>query len=414
MDHLKYIDLSLSRIRDFMSKLGNLQNKIPNVIHVAGTNGKGSTTAFMRYILEEHGFTTSCYISPHLVKYNERFRIKGQLITDDYLEDIKARLQKIDGFSNLTVFEASTVIGFIAFYESQTDYCILETGLGGRLDATNIIDSPIISVITTIDYDHQNFLGNTLDKIAYEKAGIIKKNVPVISDYQTPEVSKVLRKQAKKMNSPIILGGKDYSIQNKTLFINDKVIALTDIGLLGEHQINNAALAVSALMHINNLQLDYDKILQGLKITNWFGRLQKVDTLYGIKFKDDIYLDGAHNVSGGKVLKNFIEGYITKNPNVSVHIIFGMLLKKDLEGFLDLFTYLPITLYPINYKDLGMREAEDIKTIAEQKNINTKSYNDIKSTLISIQKTYDKKLIIICGSLYMLGEIMKENNIFPD
>ncbi len=415
MDHLRYIDLSLSRIRSFLEKCDNIQNKIPNIIHVAGTNGKGSSIAFLRNILEGSSYSTNVFISPHLVEYRERFRLKGELISDEYINKIKKDLEKIEGYENLSIFELTVIIGFIAFYENPADFCILETGLGGRLDATNIIKEAILNIITMIDYDHQNFLGNTLDKIAYEKAGIIKKCSLVVSDYQDRAVQKVLLRQAKKMGSQLLMGGRDYLIEGSVFSYKEHTIKLDNLGLLGKHQINNAALALVSALNIG-VKIDINSIIESLLTTRWDGRLQKIDALYGVSFDygTDCFLDGAHNTSGARVLANFIRSYIEKDSKISVYIFMGMLQKKDIHGFFNNLAFLAeynTYIQPLLIDDHVCYSKEEIAFNAAKFNLSTIDYGNIGEGIKVVSSRGGKKLIIICGSLYLLGNILGENKL---
>ena len=415
-DHLTFVDLSLSRIRSFLANIGNPQNKIKNIIHVAGTNGKGSTCAFLRSILEGHGYSVNVFTSPHLVNYNERFRLSGNLITNEYLEEIKSRLEQIDGFKDLTIFELTMVIGFFAFYDKPADFNIIEVGLGGRLDASNVIKDPLLSIITTIDFDHQNFLGNTLDKIAYEKAGIIKHNSKVITDYQIPEVLKVIKKQSLKMDSKLISGENNYSVSIKEdlaiLNYENKEIILRKIGLQGKHQYYNASLAIVACINILKDKFDYDNLENMLKKAEWQGRLQKVFHLYGVDFKQtDVYLDGAHNVSGCRVLCDFIKTKYERSINI--HLFIGMLAKKDLNGFFEVLAGLnydfKVTIYPLEIEDHNSFSKGEIISCAKSHNLNARLYNSFSDEFSKIENNNNENVIIICGSLYLLGKILGDN-----
>ncbi|MDR0484386.1 MAG: bifunctional folylpolyglutamate synthase/dihydrofolate synthase [Alphaproteobacteria bacterium] len=415
--HLNFVDLSLSRIRYFLDKIGNPQDKINNIIHVAGTNGKGSTCAFLRAILEGHGFSVNVFTSPHLVCYNERFRIHGQLISDEYLKEVKQKIEQIEGNDNLTIFELTMVMGFIAFLENKADFTIIEVGLGGRLDASNVIKNPLLSVITTIDYDHQSFLGNTLGQIAYEKAGIIKHNSLTITDYQDSEVARSLKKYAKNMNSNIICGGEDYKIdfiegEQPVLTYQDKKIILPKLKLLGQHQYYNVSMAIVSCINILQDKFNYDNLPKFLDKVQWQGRLQKVSSLYGVNFDNsEVYLDGAHNVSGSRALCNFIDDNYDKD--VVVHIFLGMLVRKDLDGFLQnivkLTSKFKIIIYPVEVPNHDSYSNEDILNKLAEYNLNGEAYNDMGKKLAEINNKDGKKLIIICGSLYLLGKILEDN-----
>ena len=414
--HLQYIDLSLSRIRNFLNSINNIQNKIPNIIHIAGTNGKGSTLSFIKSILEHHNFSVNAFTSPHLVDYNERFYLSGSFITQEKLSEYEQYLSSIEGFKNLSIFEATTAIGFFAFFNNPADYTILETGLGGRLDATNVVDNPILNIITKIDFDHENFLGNTLDKIAYEKAGIIKNNALVLSDYQDKLVVRTLLNATK--SNKFILGGRDYNIdtKNKNITYQNHTYDLASLGLNGEHQLYNSALSLVSALNLPNIKLNPTTIQKALNSTFWAGRLQKVNSLYDINLENsEIYLDGAHNVSGINALKNFILSKLQINPNLTIHIIFGMLKTKNLTNCLLQFKNIDLSIYPLDFSQNNTSyydkcfSIQDISNVCKELNLNYHNFNNIKEILNYLKIQNGNKLIIICGSLYMLGSILSNN-----
>ncbi len=414
--HLQYIDLSLSRIRNFLNNIDNLQNKIPNIIHIAGTNGKGSTLSFLKYILQYNGFSVNTFTSPHLVDYNERFYLNGKYITTEQLTLYQKHLSCIDGFNDLSIFEATTAIGFFAFFNNPADYTILETGLGGRLDATNVVDNPILNIITKIDFDHENFLGNTLTKIAYEKAGIIKKNAIVLSDYQDESVIRVLINSTK--NNKLILGGRDYNInlKEKNITYQNYTYKLDSLSLQGEHQLYNSSLALISALNLPNITLNHNKTQNALNNTFWAGRLQKMPSLYGITIDNsEIYLDGAHNVSGIKALIKFILSKLNANPNLQVHIVFGMLKKKDIQNCLIEFKKINCIIYPLDFSTNNPSDYDkcfsnkNIEAICKSLNLTSYNFDNITNILNYIKKQNGNNLIIICGSLYMLGGILANN-----
>lgn len=417
-DHLTFIDLSLSRIRSFLNKLDNPQDKIKNIIHVAGTNGKGSTCAFLRSILEGHGYSVNVFTSPHLVSYNERFRLAGELISDEYLEEIQSKLQNIEGYKDLTIFELSMVIGFMAFYEKQADFCIIEVGLGGRLDASNVIKKPLLSIITTIGIDHENFLGNTKEQIAYEKAGIIKENSIIITDYQEQSALKVIKKQALRLKSTLIAGGIDYSIDAKNdipfLSYNNKEILLNKLSLVGKHQYYNASLAIVACINILKDSFDYDNLSIMLSKANWRARLQLVSSLYGVDFiNSKVYLDGAHNVSGAEALCSFIRQNF--ESHYKIYIFLGMLLKKDLSGFFAVLSkeindrY--ITIYPLEVDGHDSYSKLEISKEAQKKGLKVVVSDSLSASLFEIESSSENNVIFLAGSLYLLGKVLADNNI---
>ncbi|XWO14325.1 Folylpolyglutamate synthase [Candidatus Hepatincola sp. Pdp] len=406
----KVVDLSLTRISKFLNSLDSPQDKLKNVIHIAGTNGKGSTLSFLRSILEHHGYSVNTFTSPHLIDYKERFYLHGKYVTEEQINKTVSYFKTIPSYQELTPFEAIAALGFQLFYDYPADYTILETGLGGRLDATNVVKSPILNIISKIGFDHQKFLGNSLAKIAFEKAGIIKKGAVVVSDYQDPEVVTVLEQVALNNKAKFITGGKDYQVIQGSLQFQTQTFNLQTLSLLGKHQHYNAALAIASLLQLN-IMLNPPAVLTALQNTKWAGRLQEVTNLYGIPNNNStIFLDGAHNQLGGQALYEFIANYITQKQIQSVHIVFGMLKTKNLADFLQCLQGLQLTLYPVTIKDSNAYEPLDIIKVANTYNINTNNQQNIQQSLEFINRQEGKKLIIICGSLYLLGQIMHENN----
>jgi dihydrofolate synthase/folylpolyglutamate synthase len=423
--HLKYIDLSLTRIRKVAKALDNIENKIPNIIHIAGTNGKGSTLSFLKTILEYNGYSVNTFTSPHLVHYNERFYILGKYISNHMIDEYKHYLNSIDDFKNLTIFEATTIIGFLAFYKNKADFTILETGLGGRLDATNIITNPLLNIITKLDFDHMNFLGDTIESITHEKAGIIKPNALVLSDYQHNSSYEILKEKSK--NNIFISGGLDYKIDEtkEVLYYNNEVYNLAHLSLKGTHQLYNSSLAIVSALNIPNIKLNKENIQQALSNTKWLGRLQKVENLYNIHINNaTVYLDGAHNPSGARILNDFIKKQYNKNPKLKIHIILGMLRKKDMENTLKSFDCPNIMFYPIqNNNTMDQDYPHDFFNITEIAHsldnlnlphiINPNIIHNLEYIKDNFHET--ENLIIICGSLYLLGHILTENpKIYDD
>ncbi|MFL1780368.1 Bifunctional folylpolyglutamate synthase/dihydrofolate synthase [Candidatus Hepatincolaceae symbiont of Richtersius coronifer] len=454
MVNIKLTGASLQKVSEFLSHLGNPQDKISNIIHIAGTNGKGSTLSFIRYILQAAGFSVNTFTSPHLVNYRERIRLNGAIISEEYLKTIRATLRKIPGYKDLGYFAEATVISFVAFNTYPADYCILETGLGGRKDPTNIINYPILNVFTTIDYDHQELLGSTLKQIAWEKAGIIKNSAILVSDYQKDAVAEELKECSIQNGKKLIIGGKDYKIikdpneltlkiQKYNNLADQTIIKLNDIanniGLLGEHQINNASLAVVALSQVVDISLQ--NIKEGISNTRWQGRLQEVEALYGINFLEEqnltkVFLDGAHNPSGALVLKNFIINYIKKKAIKEVYLIMGMLRRKNLKEFLrnlqdiESLSTSKFSIYPVKIQDDEAFSLEEILNTMQNLNMLHLAQDFMQSKLQSnkeityqvilpnylqkiINNSDKSKLILICGSLYLLGDIMKDNDLIP-
>ncbi|MDX2083454.1 MAG: folylpolyglutamate synthase/dihydrofolate synthase family protein [Rickettsiales bacterium] len=422
------IDLKLNRVYDLLTRLDNPHLKIPPVIHIAGTNGKGSTLAFLYNIFSEAGYKVHCYTSPHLVKFNERIILSGKEISDDFLNECLLECQKAAEKSPqipVTFFEGITVAAFLAFSRVKADLVLLEVGMGGRLDATNVLAKVLCAVITPISFDHTDFLGKTLDKIAFEKGGIIKKNCPVIIAKQKSLALKTLQNIAREKNSVAKIFNQDWQvrkIKNGFIFFGfGKKMILPLPNLLGAHQIENASTAIAASITQDQFKIDENHIKLALGKTFWPARLQKIN--HGKFFKllpknCELYLDGSHNLQGANTIKKFFQHH----KNKKILVIFSMLQDKDCAGFLkkisDKIDYL-ITM-SIDGESKS-RKASHIKKIAEKIGIKSqiaKDFNQAFTQILLIKKSGKKNiekkfeqdfLILICGSLYLAGNFLKEN-----
>ncbi|HCR86216.1 MAG TPA: bifunctional folylpolyglutamate synthase/dihydrofolate synthase [Alphaproteobacteria bacterium] len=409
------IDLTLDRVFKALEMLDNPQYKLPPVIHVAGTNGKGSTIAFLRAIFEAANYKCHVYTSPHLIKFNERIVISGNEITDDYLasliEEVSIKCKSL----NLTFFETTTLVGFLAFARNKADVLLLETGMGGQFDATNIIEKPALTIITPISYDHQEFLGDTIEKIAYEKACIMKKATKCIISKQTDAAKKVLFDYAKKIGADVIefeslsslQGAYNEAIHSNDLDSkpdgllrfarNDDYIKDTKfkLSLNGSHQYINAACAVTAIKNLPKFSITKENIGKGLSSAKWPARLQKI--------ADNTYLDGAHNLDGARIVADFIKG---QRGGKKVVVILGMLKNKDIYALLNELKPQTDLLMAVNIAGENCFTAEEIVEIADKLSIKAIPSNNAVKTLESARKTYPDSLIIICGSLYLAGEFL--------
>lgn len=396
------INLGLDRIKLLLARLNNPHHHLPYVIHVAGTNGKGSTIAFLKSIFSVAGYKVDRYISPHLVEFNERIEIAGKIIDDQTLQHYLDQSQKACEQKPeipITFFEGTTASAFLAFSQSNSDVLLLETGLGGEFDATNVIDQPLSSIITTIDYDHQEYLGNSIEEIAWAKAGIIKKNCPVITTNQSPKVFEVISNQAKKLNAKLInCYDLDFDFTN------------LELGLNGQHQLENARLAVSCVLSQNHFKFSTSQIIDGLKSAQWQGRLQKIIDNNLLKLfpqNSQFYLDGSHNLQGARTVKNFLEKFDGKK----ITLIFSILKDKDCFGFLQeissskhfqidkiIFCEIPNQSRAIKY--------QEFKLIADRLNLDSQNCIDLKDAIL--HASYQSNQInIITGSLYLVAEFLK-------
>jgi len=402
--HPKFIDLSLSRLEYLLSKLGNPHKSLPPTIHIAGTNGKGSTLSFINNILINNNYSVHTYTSPHLEKFSERINLNNKQVNASRLLSSLKFVKKINQGRPITFFEITTAAAFVLFSRYKADFLILETGLGGRLDATNIIPKKFLSIITSIGIDHEEFLGNTLKKITAEKLGIIKNTNNVIISKQKKEVENIIFKKLKKMNN-IYYFNKDYKFtifNKKKFFYQFKNIKkkLSKPLLEGNHQIENASTAVTAaiILKINNYNIKISSLEKSILNTKWPGRIEKV------KFKNKIIIfDGSHNVSGVEKLNQYL-----RENSIQPNLIFGMLNNKKAFEFLSIIKNNIDTLYPIQIPDEknAFTQNEIYKEAKKLylKTIIKKDLNAINRLLIKSSNKY----ILVTGSLYLIGKIRKK------
>ena len=401
--HPKYIDLSLNRLSNLLQKLNNPHLKLPPIIHIAGTNGKGSTLSYLRHVMMEKKFLVHAYISPHLKSFTERIILSNKEIVASKLLHNLHYVKKINNGNPITFFEITTAVAFYLFSKQKADFLILETGLGGRLDATNVIKNSLINIITPIDIDHQEYLGKNIKKITNEKLGIIKKNSNIIIGKQKKIITAHIKEKINKKKNIKLYYGNQFKIIKKnskkfTLQYKKSFYSISNPNLLGKHQIENSSLAVAAILRLNELGYNFSKkvIDQGIIKTKWAGRLEK-----GQLNNIPVFLDGAHNPSGATQLLKFFQ----KQKN-KCWLIFGMLNNKNVLSFLKIIK--PITLGVIAIKIKGEENSFTPQQISENcKKLNIKcfkkrSINDANNFLAS--KIMPKK-ILICGSLYLIGKV---------
>jgi dihydrofolate synthase/folylpolyglutamate synthase len=424
--HPKRIDLSLERIERLLAALGHPERKLPPVIHVAGTNGKGSTVAFLRAMLEAAGKRTHVYTSPHLVRYNERFRLggegEGRLASDAELSAALAECEAANGGAPITVFEITTAAAFLLFAQNPADILILEVGLGGRLDATNVIAQPLASIITPVTIDHTDFLGDTLDKIAAEKAGIIKRGVPVIAAAQQRDVIGVIERQAARMKAPLKIAGEDWTAteeRGRLVYQDDNgLIDLPAPKLYGRHQFENAGLAIATLRALPELNVPLAAYEAGVVKADWPARMQRLAQGSLVELApagSELWLDGGHNPDGGRTVAAALAD-LEERVSRPLVLIVGMLTTKDNAGFLRNFTGLAKRLIavPVPDQEKGM-PAEQLATLARDLGIAAMARDDLASALDSAGKLDldPPPRILITGSLYLAGEVLKANGALP-
>lgn len=408
--HPKIIDLSLERMNVILEKLGDPQNILPPVIHVAGTNGKGSTIAYLRSILEAAGLSVHIYTSPHLVRFAERIRLNGKIIEENYLQEILEFCEKVNDGEPITYFEITTAAAFKAFSDNPADVLILEVGLGGRLDATNVIDQPLSTVITPVSHDHQQFLGHDLSGIAMEKASIAKKDVPLLSANQTKEVEIKISDVIQKKGGNLI-NNWSYEIMDDGFTYKDEQgsLKLDKPSLIGPHQISNAALAIATLRHQQKLKISDGDYTKGITSAKWPARMQNItDSPYGALLAkgSELWLDGGHNPAAAEVIAGTFK-------NEKLILICGMMENKDVQGYLE--TLAPVTeyLYAIHVDGEASYPATEIVKCAWNLSIKADGAKNVRDALREIDTKRSVK-VLICGSLYLAGQVLGDNDLIPD
>jgi len=405
--------LGLDRIRKLMELLGNPEKKL-GIIHVAGTNGKGSVSRYIYEGLRANGYNTGLFTSPFLQVFNERIECNGEYITDDELEELTdAVLEKCSamvelGMDSPTEFEVITAIAFLYFEQKQTDFVVLEVGLGGRGDSTNIIENPLISIITSISYDHMDRLGDSLEQIAFEKAGIIKKGVPVVINVQDRGAAKVIAKKAYEMNS-VLFDATKVKTNIKNMDLNgssfDMNVYGTDysgieITMIGEHQIENAKVAIIAmelLRKSNKVKVERSKLYDGIKNAKQFGRFEIMKT------DPWIIIDGAHNKAGAEALAKVIEENF---PGKKTLFVVGLLEDKDSDGIISQFCRVSSEFVSTEPDNARKMTAEKLCGIIKRNNGKCKVVKNVKDACdyaLRLENEFD--VVVFAGSLYLIGEI---------
>jgi dihydrofolate synthase/folylpolyglutamate synthase len=424
--HPKRIDLSLDRIERLLDALGRPQDRLPPVIHVAGTTGKGSAIAFMRAFLEAAGRRVHVYTSPHLVAFNERIRLGaeggGRLVEETALADALLVAERANAGEPITFFEITTAAAFLLFAERPADLLLLETGLGGRLDATNVVETPLASVITPIGMDHMQFLGDDLTAIAGEKAGIIKRGVPVISAPQRDEVAAVIERAAARARAPLFLGGQEWSVveeRGRLVFQDDKsLIDLPAPRLVGRHQLINAGTAVATLRAAGICPPAAD-LETGLDTVEWPARLQRLKSgrLVDIAPRDaEIWLDGGHNPDAGEAIASFMAD-LEERVSRPLFLIAGMLATKDPAGFLAPFAGLARHVFAVRVpgSEAGLEPAE-LARAAVRMQLSAEPVSSVQTALRLLEENWRYEpppRVLICGSLYLAGDVLHQNQTTP-
>jgi len=406
--HPKLIDLSLGRIERLLAELGHPEQQLPPIIHIAGTNGKGSTTAFLRALAEAGGLSVQAYTSPHLVRFHERIRLSDGLITEPALQTILDEIETINDGQPITFFEVTTVAAFQAFARDQADLCLLEVGLGGKFDATNVIGLPTACIITPVAMDHENFLGTELSGIAEEKAGILKPGVPAFVARQDPVAMDVITHRAAEIGAPLYLPGKDWTIaRHEDGFVyKDRLGSLTlpAPALKGRHQIDNAALAIACQRHLGFARED-NQIAVAMRAVKWPARLQPIDSgpLFDLrKGKGSLTLDGGHNVHAATAIARYLDG-------LRVHLVLGMLENREIAPVLQALSPVIASIAAVPIVGEACHSATDIATSAHQLGMDAQSFETVDQALAALP---DGDCLIF-GSLYLAGQVLEKSGLTP-
>ncbi|MBI1213428.1 MAG: bifunctional folylpolyglutamate synthase/dihydrofolate synthase [Alphaproteobacteria bacterium] len=420
--HPKIIDLSLGRVETLLAKLGNPERKLPPVFHIAGTNGKGSTGAFLRAILEAGGKRVHVYSSPHLVRFHERIRLNGKLIDEDELSALLDECERVNGGDPITFFEITTAAAFLAFTRHSSDAVILETGLGGRLDATNVIAKPAATIITPIDYDHQQYLGSDIKSIAAEKAGILKEGVIGVIGPQGDEVRAVLEERAEEIGAPLVVWGQDYMAHEE----HRRLVYQDDRGLLdlplprltGAHQMVNAAVSIAALRQMSWLALNDIDFERGLMTVEWPARLQRLTRgplVTAAPKGSEVWVDGGHNPHGARAIAHAIADMEERSPR-PLYLICGMLNTKDLRGFFAAFRGLAKHVTTIAIPgEAATSGPGQLYDAARAEGLEADPASSLEDAILQVTaraalaKAKAAPRILICGSLYLAGTVLREN-----
>jgi len=423
--HPKRIDLSLGRIERILAALDHPERRLPPLIHVAGTNGKGSTVAFMRAVLEAAGKRVHAYTSPNLVRLNERFRIGriggGKLVDDGELADVLAECDAKNAGAPITVFEIETAAAFLLFSRKPADVLLLEVGLGGRLDATNVVERPLASVITRVSIDHREFLGDTIEQIAAEKAGVLKPGVPAVISGQSREALAVIERQAQRVRAPLKIAGEDWTATEERGRLvyqdNEGLLDLPAPKLYGRHQFENAGTAIAAL-RASGLKLSAAAFEAGMIRVDWPARMQRL--AHGrlaalLPPESELWLDGGHNTDGGRAIAGALAD-LEERVSRPLVLVVGMLSTKDSAGFLRNFSGLARRVIAVPIHQDKAVPAAALADIASGVGIPAMSRDTLESALTIAGKLdlAPAPRVLITGSLYLAGEVLAANGTPPE
>ncbi|MEW9918140.1 folylpolyglutamate synthase/dihydrofolate synthase family protein [Marimonas sp. MJW-29] len=407
--HPKVIDLTLDRMFRILAALGNPQDNLPTIVHVAGTNGKGSTQAMIRAGLEAAGKTVHAYTSPHLARFHERIRLAGELIAEDVLTAVLDECYAANGGESITYFEITTAAALLAFSRVPADYTLLEVGLGGRLDATNVTDKVALSVVTPVSLDHQQFLGETLPEIAGEKAGIIKRGVPCVVGPQEDAALEVIERVAERQGAPLMVYGQHWHVgveAGRMVFQDERgLLDLPLPNLPGPHQVMNAGAALAALRHFG---MDEAACEAAVTRAYWPARMQRLreGPLVEAAGRAELWLDGGHNPAAGEALAAYFAGAGGR----PLHLICGMLNTKDVKGYMRPLAPHVASLHAVSIPgEKATLTAAETAEAARAAGIDAVEAESVAAALEDIVARHPDARVLICGSLYLAGAILRQN-----
>ena len=417
--HPRKIDLSLDRIARLLDVLGRPQDRLPPVIHIAGTNGKGSTLAFLRAMLEASGARVHTYTSPHLVRFNERIRLGGTLVSDEALIAALEECERVNAVAPITFFEITTAAAFFLFAREPADWLLLETGLGGQYDATNVVEAPAATIITSVSHDHAEFLGTDLAGIGREKAGIFKRDAPAIVAEQGDLVRDVLEREARRAGAPLRLADRDFHAREELgRLVYEDARGLLDLPvpkLFGRHQHRNAAAAIATLRWVAP-SLESAAYERGMTNVSWPARLQRLGPgplVTRAPAGSEVWVDGGHNADGGRVVAEAM-GAIEEIASAPLVLVCGTLSTKETDKFLAAFSGLARSVFavPITTSESG-RLPEDVAAIAESQGLEAEATAALFDALarIAARRWETPPRILVTGSLYLAGEALRENGV---
>ncbi len=412
--HPKAIDLSLGRLERLLHALGEPHLALPPVIHVAGTNGKGSTVAFLRAMGEAAGLSVHVFTSPHLVRFAERIRLAGTLISDDHLTEVLARTERANAGAPITFFEITAAAAFLCFAETPADLLVLEVGLGGRFDATNVIPPPRVAVIAPVDYDHREFLGDDLAGIAREKAGILKPGSRGVVAHQAEAARAAIAAEGERTGVPLLMAGRDWDGWAEhgrlALSLDGRMLDLPAPSLPGAHQIGNAALAAVAALAFDDPRLDEAAVARGVASATWPARLQRLSAgplaALAQARGSDLWLDGAHNPHAARALADFARGLHARDGR-PLALVVGLLANKDAAGVFSAFAGLDAEIVCTGFDAAAAADPDALAQTARRLGLRARAARTVTQAVeAALGGDGPAPHVIVCGSLYLAGEVL--------